>query len=65
MLVQHRDEILDCVDLNALAQLLRSIVKDADTANCHEFIKSIFRVPGTLKRIEIERIRAQVASKTS
>lgn len=44
-----------------LAALLRTIVKDADATNCHEFIDSIFRVPGTLKRSTIEQLRAQIS----
>lgn len=65
LFLQHKDEILDCDDINTLAQLLRSIVKDADATDCHDFIQNIFRVPGTLKRTEIERIRAQVSTRPS
>lgn len=45
-----------------MATLFRSIVKDANATNCHEFVDSIFHVPGTLKRSTIERIRIQISS---
>lgn len=62
LLLQHRDEILDCDDINSVAQLFRTIIKDADATNCHEFMKNIFQVPGKLKRSDIEQIRAQVST---
>lgn len=64
LLLQHKDEILECDDISTLAPLFRTIVKDAQVTNCHAFIESIFRVPGTLKREFIERLRVQVAAKT-
>lgn len=63
LFLRHKDEILQCDDISVLATLLRSIVNDADATNCHEFIENIFRVPGTLKRTIIERIRAQIFQK--
>lgn len=63
LFLRHKDDILEIDDISILATLFRSIVKDADATNCHEFIASIFRVPGSLKRRTIERLRAKITSK--
>lgn len=34
------------------------MLKDSMVTNCHEFMKSIFKIPGTLKRNDIEKIRS-------
>lgn len=57
LFLQNKSAILECDDINDLANLFRVIVKDSRVTNCHEFIETIFRTPGTLKRSEIERIR--------
>lgn len=57
LFVSHKDEILECDDISALANLFRNIVKDSTVTDCHQFMESIFRIPGALKRKEIERLR--------
>lgn len=47
-------------DISALANVFRDIlVNDSIVTNCHEFMQSIFVVPGTLKRSDITRLRTE------
>lgn len=63
LFMQNKDDILECDDISTLATLLRSMVKDATATNCHEFMDTIFQVPGTLKRTTIEEIRTRIGAK--
>lgn len=53
LFLEHRNEIMACDEITVLAALLRNIVKNADTTNCHEFMQKIFRIPGRLRRRDI------------
>lgn len=53
-------------DISELANLFREIVNNSIVTNCHEFMQSIFVVPGTLKRSDIKRLRLEsIASSTA
>lgn len=54
LLLRNKDAILACDDITVLADLFRTIVKDANTTNCHAFMENIFRVPGRLGRKDIQ-----------
>lgn len=64
LLLQNKEEILENDDIATLAPLFRTIIKNENVTNCHEFIENIFRYPGTLKRATIERLRTEVSAKT-
>lgn len=57
LLVRAELAIEQADDVVAVAALLQDIVKGPDVVDCHRFMQSIFRVPGTLKRTDIERLR--------
>lgn len=57
LLVSAQLAIEQAEDVVALAGLLQAIVKGPEVIDCHRFVQSIFRVPGTLKRTDIERLR--------
>lgn len=57
LLVRAQLAIEQADDVVAVAALLQDIVKGPDVVDCHRFMQSIFRVPGTLKRTDIERLR--------
>lgn len=48
-------------DIIGLAELFRDMVKSPTVTDCHTFMASIFKVPGSLKRTDIERIRMSVS----
>lgn len=56
--MRQQSEILKCEDMSSVADLFREMDKIPLSTDCHNFIASIFKVPGTLKRSQIERIRA-------
>lgn len=60
LLLSQKDAILQTEDISGLANLLRDLCKGPMVTNCHQFINSIFTVPGTLKRSEIEILRRNV-----
>ncbi|KAJ6634885.1 Growth hormone-regulated TBC protein 1-A [Pseudolycoriella hygida] len=60
LLLNQKDAILQTEDISSLANLFRDMLKGQTVTNCHQFINSIFTVPGTLKRSEIEMLRRKV-----
>lgn len=60
LLLSQKDTITQTEDISSLANLLRDMLKGQMVTNCHQFINSIFSVPGTLKRSEIEVLRKNV-----
>ncbi|XP_037039508.1 growth hormone-regulated TBC protein 1-A [Bradysia coprophila] len=60
LLLSQKDAILQTEDISGLANLLRDMLKGQTVTHCHQFINSIFTVPGTLKRSEIEVLRRNV-----
>lgn len=59
--MSHAAEIAQTEDIVALADLMRDMVKGTQVIDCHTFMQSIFKVPGTLKRTELEQIRMRVS----
>lgn len=56
---------METEDISALANIFRQIVvNDSIVTNCHEFMESIFVVPGTLKRSDITRLRSEAKQTT-
>ncbi|XP_030375817.1 growth hormone-regulated TBC protein 1 [Scaptodrosophila lebanonensis] len=56
MFVSHKDVILSCQDIGALAPLFRdSMTQDSIVTDCHSFIKTMFAL--RLKRSELENLR--------
>lgn len=61
LLLGRRREIEDTEDIITLANLLQDMVNAPEVSDCHTFIESIFKVPGSLKRIELEQMRMAAA----
>ncbi|KAL0849916.1 hypothetical protein ABMA28_011845 [Loxostege sticticalis] len=57
----NRAEIMSCNDFTSLAECFKAIVKNASALHCHEFMQSIFKVPGTLSNTTITKLRARFA----
>lgn len=56
-MIRQQSEILKCDDMSSVADLFREMDKIPLSTDCHNFISSIFKAPGTLKRSQIERVR--------
>lgn len=61
LIISNRQELLAAEDIAALADLFRALVKNERTTKCHEFMQSIFTVPGKLRRSEILNARKTAA----
>ncbi|XP_065079556.1 growth hormone-regulated TBC protein 1-A [Ochlerotatus camptorhynchus] len=55
-----RQEILATDDISTLIGLFRALDKNPTLMDCHRFMNSIFKVPGTLKRSQLDRIRREL-----
>lgn len=62
-MIRQQAELLKCEDMSSIADLFREMDKIPLSTDCHNFIASIFKVPGTLKRRQIEKIREGVVDK--
>lgn len=49
--------------MSSVADLFREMDKNQLLTDCHNFIASIFKVPGTMKRRQIEKVREGVVDK--
>lgn len=65
LLISQQLAIEQADDIVALAALLQDIVKGPPVVDCHRFMDSIFRVPGTLKRTDIERLRRTASAEVA
>lgn len=61
LLMGRRRQIEDTEDIISLANLLQEMIHAPEVSDCHTFMESIFKVPGSLKRIELERMRMAAA----
>lgn len=57
----RRREIEDTEDIISLANLLQEMVQAPEVRDCHTFMDSIFKVPGSLRRVELEQMRMAAA----
>ncbi|XP_037925249.1 growth hormone-regulated TBC protein 1 isoform X2 [Hermetia illucens] len=66
LIVAHRNVILQADDISVLAELFRNeIIKGEIATDCHNFMKNIFKVPGNLKRRDLERLRLICIDRTN
>lgn len=61
LIKSNRATIMSCNDFTSLAECFKAIVKNASALHCHEFMQSIFKVPGTLSNSTIAKLRAHHA----
>lgn len=62
LLCLHQADIERAEDVVELAALLRDIVANASVVDCHRFMTAVFRVPGRLRRTDIEMLRRTAAA---
>ncbi|XP_050089385.1 growth hormone-regulated TBC protein 1-A [Anopheles aquasalis] len=60
IVVRLRQELLATDDIATLIGLFRSLEKLPILMDCHEFMKSIFKVPGNLRRSQLTALRRQL-----
>ncbi|XP_046616762.1 growth hormone-regulated TBC protein 1-A-like isoform X1 [Neodiprion virginianus] len=61
LIKRNRENLLSCQDFTALAECFKEITKDSIVIRCHDFMQSIFKVPGSLSANTIEKLRTKVA----
>ncbi|XP_053694292.1 growth hormone-regulated TBC protein 1-A [Sabethes cyaneus] len=52
-----KQEILATDDISTLIGLFRALEKNTTLMDCHRFMRSIFKLPGSLKRSQIDALR--------
>ncbi|XP_052890101.1 growth hormone-regulated TBC protein 1-A [Anopheles moucheti] len=57
IVVRLRQDLLAMDDISTLIGLFRSLEKSHVLMECHEFMKSIFKVPGNLRRSQLDALR--------
>ncbi|KAM3179665.1 hypothetical protein ACTXT7_000106 [Hymenolepis weldensis] len=55
----HTKEILYCQQFPDVVLTFRDITQDKQTLYCHEFLKAMFKLPGSLPRSLIRKLRAK------
>ncbi|RZF36614.1 hypothetical protein LSTR_LSTR007317 [Laodelphax striatellus] len=58
---RHKQDILRCDDFASVVQLFKDMTQDSFALHCHDFMQNVFRIPGTLKRSHIERLRSRIS----
>ncbi|XP_055699679.1 growth hormone-regulated TBC protein 1-A isoform X2 [Phlebotomus papatasi] len=60
LILRHRDTLMATEDISQLANVFREMLQSPMVTNCHEFMNSIFTIPGNIRRRDIESLRTQV-----
>ncbi|GAB1868972.1 Growth hormone-regulated TBC protein 1-A [Camponotus japonicus] len=60
LIKRNRSNLLACQDFTTLAECFKEITKDSIVLRCHEFMQSIFKVPGSLPGNTITKLRTKV-----
>jgi len=61
----HREKILAAPDLPKMIECFKEIVRDSLALNCHEFMESIFKEPGSLSKVQISKLRDNLQKTSS
>ncbi|KAF4521488.1 hypothetical protein B566_EDAN001786 [Ephemera danica] len=59
LIARNAEALLNCDDFTSLATCFKDITHDALVTNCHDFMQSIFKVPGSLPNSTIRKLREQ------
>ncbi|XP_058802813.1 growth hormone-regulated TBC protein 1-A [Phymastichus coffea] len=60
LIKRNRENLLACKDFTELAECFKEITKDSIVLHCHDFMQSIFKVPGSLPSSTISKLRSKV-----
>jgi TBC1 domain family member 6 len=63
--VRNRQEIVDITDISDMANYFRTMHKQIKLIDCHQFMHSIFVVPGTLRQRQIDNLRREINARRS
>ncbi|XP_015113809.1 growth hormone-regulated TBC protein 1 [Diachasma alloeum] len=61
LMKRNKNNLLSCQDFASLADCFKDITKDSIVLQCHEFMQSIFKVPGSFPRATIVKLRTKVS----
>ncbi|KAJ9588763.1 hypothetical protein L9F63_017950, partial [Diploptera punctata] len=61
LIKRNQVSLLQCSDFSSLAECFKEITRDSLVVQCHEFMQSIFKVPGSLPRSMIVKLRTRLA----
>jgi len=60
LILRCRSEIITTHDMSELLNVFRRVIKGPMVLDVHQFMHSIFTVPGSIKRSHIEKLRNQI-----
>jgi TBC1 domain family member 6 len=61
--VRNRQEIVEITDISDMATYFRTLHKQNKLIDCHQFMHSIFVVPGNLRTRQIDRLRREISAR--
>ncbi|GLG92867.1 Uncharacterized protein GBIM_00418 [Gryllus bimaculatus] len=61
LIKRNREQLLQCSDFSSLAECFKEITHDSLVMQCHDFMQSIFKTPGSLPASSISRLRTKLA----
>ncbi|XP_018330647.1 growth hormone-regulated TBC protein 1 [Agrilus planipennis] len=59
LIKMHRNKILECKDMTELVKCFKEMGSHHGVINCHQFMKNVFRVPGSFPNKLLEDLRRQ------
>ncbi|XP_043275362.1 growth hormone-regulated TBC protein 1-A-like isoform X2 [Venturia canescens] len=60
LIKRNKENLISCQDFSLLAECFKDITKDSIVLQCHDFMQSIFKVPGSMSGGTIAKLRAKV-----
>ncbi|XP_032681560.1 growth hormone-regulated TBC protein 1-A-like isoform X2 [Odontomachus brunneus] len=60
LIKRNKSNLLACQDFVTLAECFKEITKDSIVLRCHDFMQSIFKVPGSLPGSTIAKLRTKI-----
>lgn len=61
LIKRNKCNLLACQDFTTLAECFKEITKDSIVLKCHDFMQSIFKVPGSLPGSTIIKLRTKIS----
>ncbi|CAK9822449.1 Growth hormone-regulated TBC protein 1-A [Anthophora retusa] len=61
LIKRNKGNLLACQDFTTLAECFKEITKDSIVLKCHDFMQSIFKVPGSLPGSTILKLRTKLS----
>nr|CAD7200506.1 unnamed protein product [Timema douglasi] len=61
LIKRNKDSLLQCDDFSSLAECFKDITRDSLVLQCHNFMQSIFKVPGSLSGNMLSTLRTKLS----